>query len=172
MSVPPYGPGSGSDDQPEGRPQQPGPEPPPGYGQPGYTQPGYTQPGYGQSAPSGQPGGYGQPGPYGEQGYPGPQPGYGPQYGYQPQTEQKSIWALVAALAGYVVCPVVLHVVGWVLANQALRDIRASGGALTGEGMAQAARVLSIIGLVFFGLALALLVVVAVLGGLASVTSY
>jgi Domain of unknown function (DUF4190) len=162
MSVPPYGQAPGTGDQPEGQPVQPGPQPPPAYGQPPYDQPG---------AP-GEPGAYEQPRGYAEQGYPPPQQGYGPAYGFQPQTEQKAIWALVAALAGYVACPIVLHVVGWVLANQALRDIRASGGALTGEGMAQAARVLAIIGLVLFALVFAGVIVVVVFAGLASVSSY
>jgi len=168
MSVPPYGQAPGTGDQPEGQPVQPGPQPPPAYGQPPYGQPPYGQPG----AP-GEPGAYEQPPGYAEQGYPPPQQqGYGPPYGFQPQTEQKAIWALVAALAGYVACPIVLHVVGWVLANQALRDIRASGGALTGEGMAQAARVLAIIGLVVFALIFAGVIVVVVFAGLASVSSY
>jgi Domain of unknown function (DUF4190) len=162
MSVPPYGQAPGTGDQPEGQPVQPGRQPPPAYGQPPYEQPG---------AP-GEPGAYEQPRGYAEQGYPPPQQGYGPAYGFQPQTEQKAIWALVAALAGYVACPIVLHVVGWVLANQALRDIRASGGALTGEGMAQAARVLAIIGLVLFALVFAGVIVVVVFAGLASVSSY
>lgn len=73
-------------------------------------------------------------------------------YGYTPaqppQTDSKAVWALVAAIAGFVICPVVLHVTGWVLANQSLRDIEASQGRLTGDGMAKAARILSIIGLV------------------------
>jgi hypothetical protein len=164
MSVPPYGQAPGPGDQPEGQPVQPGPQPPPAYGPP---------------AAPGEPGAYEQPRGYPEQGYPPPQQGYpppqqayGPPYGYQAQTEQKAIWALVAALAGYVACPIVLHVVGWVLANQALRDIRASGGALTGEGMAQAARVLAIVGLVFFALVIAGAIVLVAWAGLASVTSY
>jgi len=148
MSVPPYGQAPGTGDQPEGQPTQPGPQPPPAYGQPPY----------------------GQPGAYDEQSYPAPQQGYGSPYGFQPQTEQKAIWALVAALAGYVTCPIVLHVVGWVLANQALHDIRASGGALTGEGMAQAARVLAIVGLVVFALLFAGVIVLVLFAGLASVT--
>jgi Domain of unknown function (DUF4190) len=163
MSVPPYNQAPGTGDQPEGQPVQPGPTPPPAYDQPPYGQSG---------PPPGEPGAYEQPRGYAEQGYPPPQQGYGPPYGFQPQTEQKAIWALVASLAGYVACPIVLHVVGWVLANQALRDIRASGGALTGEGMAQAARVLAIIGLVVFALILAGVIVVVVFAGLASVSSY
>ena len=124
MSVPPYGQAPGTGDQPEGQPVQPGPQPPPAYGQPPYGQPG---------AP-GEPGAYEQSRGYAEQGYPPPQQqGYGPPYGFQPQTEQKAIWALVAALAGYVACPIVLHVVGWVLANQALRDIRARREAIARE---------------------------------------
>src|ERR1700728_3687335 len=64
----------------QGPAQEPGGNPPPGYGAPGYGQspgygqaPGYPSPGYGQQGFGQQ--GYGQPG-YGQPGY-GP-PGYGP----------------------------------------------------------------------------------------------
>lgn len=72
------------------------------------------------------------------------------------RTDDKAVWSLVSAIAGYVLLPIVLHVVGLVLANQSLRDIRASQGRLAGEGMASAARILSIVGLVLYGAALVL----------------
>ena len=93
-------------------------------------------------------------------------------YGYQaappPETDSKAIWALVSAIAGFVLCPVILHVVGWVLANQSLESIRASQGRLTGDGLAKAARILSIVGLVLSVIGLAFFLVLVVFGVAAS----
>ena len=47
-----------------------------------------------------------------------------------------------------------LHVVGWVLANQSLRAIRESRGALTGDGVAKTAKVLGIVGVVLYSIGL------------------
>jgi len=85
--------------------------------------------------------------------YPAPSP--------VPQTEQKAVWALVCAIAGFVLCPIVLHVAGWVLANQALESIRASNGWLLGDGLAKAARILSIIGLALFAVGLLFVLFIA-----------
>ncbi len=99
-------------------------------------------------------GGYGgavPPGGYPPSGYPGGYPPGGYGYGYPaapPRTDDKAIWALVSSIAGFVLFPLVLHVVGWVLANQSLRSIRESGGTLRGEGVAKTARVLGIVGVV------------------------
>jgi hypothetical protein len=82
-------------------------------------------------------------------------PGYSA-YPPAPQTDDKAVWALVSAIAGFLVCPIVLHIVGLVLANQSLRAIRASGGRIGGDGIAGTARVLSIIGLVVYGAVLVL----------------
>jgi uncharacterized membrane protein len=83
-----------------------------------------------------------------------------------PPTEPKAIWALVSAIVGFFLCPVVLHVVGLVLANQSLSTIQSMPGQYGGEGMAKAARILSIIGLVLS--AIAILVVIVVVVGLGS----
>lgn len=80
--------------------------------------------------------------------------GYPPPTGPVPETEPKAVWALVSAIAGFVICPVILHIVGWVLANQSLEAIRLSGGRLSGDGMAKAAKILSIVGLVLSALGL------------------
>ena len=90
-----------------------------------------------------------------------PPTGYPPP---MPETDQKAVWALVSAIAGFVICPLVLHIVGWVLANQSMEAIRASGGRLTGDGMAKAARILSIVGLVLSALGLLFFVLIVVLG--------
>lgn len=154
MTVPPYD--SGSDDQqrpggPDPYGQQPPAQPPAGGEQPAYGQqpPAYGQqpPAYGQPAPA-----YGQPAPYGH-----PYP--------TPKQDEKAVWALVLAIAGWVICPVVAHIVGLVLANQSLTAIRRSNGWLTGEGMARAAQIISIIGLTLALLSIVLLIgLVAVAG--------
>jgi hypothetical protein len=70
----------------------------------------------------------------------------------------------VSSIAGYIFLPIILHIVGWVLANQSLRAIRDSRGTLGGEGMAKTARVLSIVGLIVYSIgALIAIVVFAVL---------
>ncbi len=87
-----------------------------------------------------------------------------PPPGQAPQTDSKAVWALVCAIGGFFLCPVVLHVAGWVLANQSLEAIAASNGWLTGDGMAKAAKILSIIGLVLSALGLLFFLFVVVLG--------
>jgi hypothetical protein len=83
-------------------------------------------------------------------------PAYPPYPAPTPPTDDKAVWALVSAIGGFILCPIVLHVVGLVLANQSLRTIRASGGRIGGDGIAGTARVLSIIGLVVYGAVLVL----------------
>lgn len=94
---------------------------------------------------------------------PGAYQGYG--YPVQPaRTDDKAVWALVSSIAGFILCPIVLHVVGWVLANQSLRSIRESRGALAGDGIAKLAKILGIIGVVLYSLAaLAAIAVFAIL---------
>jgi hypothetical protein len=88
----------------------------------------------------------------------GRQPGYGQQYPYpQPKQDDKALAALIVSIAGWFLCPFVLHVVGLVLANQSLKAIRESGGWLTGEGMANAARIISIISIAVGAIGIALL---------------
>lgn len=76
-----------------------------------------------------------------------------------PKLDDRALWALLLATLGWIICPVVAHILALVLANQSLAAIRTSGGWLTGEGMATAARVIAIIGLVLTLLALTLAVV-------------
>lgn len=129
---------------------------PPAYDSTGGWQQGYQQEGYAQE-------GYPQAG-YPQAGY--PPPGYAQAgYGYPPapqRTDDKAIWALVSSIAGFFLCPIVLHAVGWVLANQSLRTIKESRGTLGGDGAARAARVLGIVGVVLYGV-LALLGILALL---------
>jgi uncharacterized protein DUF4190 len=76
-------------------------------------------------------------------------------YGAAP-TDGNATGALVCSILSFVVCPVVLAIVGLVLASSAKKKIAASGGAIGGEGLANAATVISIINLalsalIFFG---------------------
>jgi hypothetical protein len=81
-----------------------------------------------------------------------------------PETDQKAIWALVSAIFGFIICPVVLHIVGWVLANQSLSDIAASQGRLTGDGIAKAAKIVSIVGLVLSALGVLFAILIVFIG--------
>ena len=131
-----YGAGQYGAGQYQGGQYPPGQYPSGQYGTGGYAGGAVPPGGY---PPSGYPGGY-QPGGY-------PPPGYG-YPATPPRTDDKAIWALVSSIAGFVLFPLVLHIVGWVLANQSLRTIRESGGAVRGEGVAKTARVLGIVGVV------------------------
>jgi hypothetical protein len=95
------------------------PPPPPSYGG-----------GYGQ-------GGYGQ-GPYGQDPYGQP---------YQPggQTSTKAIVALVLGIASFLVCGIFLSVPAIFVGRSAQREIDASGGRITGRGLATAGFILGII---------------------------
>jgi hypothetical protein len=88
-------------------------------------------------------------------------------YGYPiaPQTDGTAICVLVLAICSFVLLPVVPAVVALVLAPGAERDIAASGGRLTGEGLVRAGRVVAwvhlalclavvLVLLAFFGLVL------------------
>jgi hypothetical protein len=73
----------------------------------------------------------------------------------------------VSAIAGWFVCPILL-VVGWVLANQSLDTIRASGGAFSGEGMAKAARIVSIIGVALYAVGIVIFLFFLLVAGISS----
>ncbi len=139
-----------------------GSTPPPGghpsWGSGEYEGQLYRQPGYGAPA---QPS-YG-PSPYGHFG--GGQPAYGPP---AVQTEQNAIIALVFAVLSWVVCPVVLAIVGVVLAGSADRNIAASGGRKTGTDLAKAARIISWLNIGLFGAIVGVTVVVLVIAAAAS----
>jgi hypothetical protein len=129
--------------------------PPPG--EPGPGQP-YGQPGWGP------PPGYGPPGPVGQQPPPGyppypppyPPPGYGPggfpplgypnPYPSGPTTSGKAIAVLVLGIASLVTITcagVVGAIIALCLAPGAQREIAASSGRLTGEGMVKAGKICS-----------------------------
>ena len=128
---------------------------------------GQRQPGDGQSW-QGQPGGYGPPPQaWGGPGYAGP--GYtGPGYGGPTKTETKAVVALVLAIASWLLFPVVPAVAALFVGSAARRDIEASGGRLTGDGLVTAAKVIAWINL---GLALAGVVLAVLAFGLFAVSA-
>ncbi len=103
--------------------------------------------------PPGDPGGYGAPPPYPPMGAPG---GYGP----VPQTLQKATWAMIIGIVSLLCCgPAGIAAI--IMGNQAKKQIAASGGALAGQGQAQAgfilgiiAVVLTVLGIVFYAVVL------------------
>lgn len=109
----------------------------------------------------GHPGQYGQQ-PYGQQPYgAGPQyshsahgPSYGPPHGRA--LDQNAIISIVLAALSWAVCPVILAVVALVLASSAQRSIDASGGAKTGDALVKAARIISWLNIVVWGLLIVL----------------
>jgi len=87
--------------------------------------------------------------------YGAPQPGYGappPGYGYPgggmavPSSNQKALWSMILGIVSLFCCGVITGIVAIVLAQQAKKEIAASGGMQTGAGQAQAGFVLGIIG--------------------------
>jgi hypothetical protein len=155
-------PPTGGQQPPYGQPPPPPPPPAGGGSDRPYGEPPPPPPGYGQPPPP--PPGYGQQPPYGQSGYP---PSYGDYYapgGYDPaaygggppRSSTKAVAGLILSIIGLLVCPFIFSVIGLVLANQAKREIAESGGAITGRGVAQAAYVIAIIGLILWLVGIAL----------------
>jgi hypothetical protein len=155
-------PPSGRQPGPEQQPGQPSPEQQPGQPGPSEPPPAYPPPPTGEYPPPASPG-------YGQEYATAPYPYYGAPAA--PPTDDKAVWALVTSIAGWIICPIILHIVGWVLANQSLATIRASGGTVGGEGMAKAARILSIVGLVLYGVLILFFLLLGLVGLIAAVDS-
>jgi hypothetical protein len=136
----------------------PQPPPPPGYGPPpgGFGSP-PPPPGYGPP-----PGGFGGPQwqPSGYQPYPPPQYG-GYQGGYPGprHTDGTAIAALILSIASFVVCPVIPAIIALVLIPGSRATIRGSDGAVEGEGLLTAAKIISLINLGIAAVACVLIVV-------------
>jgi nitric oxide reductase large subunit len=82
-------------------------------------------------------------------------------------TTGKSTAALVCSILSFVVCPVILAVVGLVLASQAKQEVLAQGGDPSRDSTAKAARIIAWVHLALFAVLAVfgvLLVIVAVLG--------
>ncbi|MGA8851659.1 MAG: DUF4190 domain-containing protein [Aeromicrobium sp.] len=91
-------------------------------------------------SPPGESGGWGPPPPGAPMGAPG---GYGP----PPQTLQKATWAMIIGIVS-VLCCGPAGIAAIIVGHQAKKEIAASGGALAGQGQAQAGFVLGIVALV------------------------
>lgn len=65
-----------------------------------------------------------------------------PPYSAAPQTNSQAIISLITGLLSFVLFPLISAIVAIITGNNALREIRASNGMQTGEGMAQAGRIL------------------------------
>ena len=61
---------------------------------------------------------------------------------------------LVLAIASFLVCPVIPSVIALTLIPGSRRTIRASGGAVEGESLLTAAKIVALINLALFGLVL------------------
>jgi len=146
------------------------------YGQTTYGQPGYGPP-PGTNAPGGYPAQPYPPQPYPPQPYPPgayppgagaypqpayPQPAYGYSYPPMPTNNQNAVIALVLSIVAWVACPIIPAIVAIVMGNNAKREITASGGMQTGDGMAKAAVIISWIHLGLYGVAILFYVVIII----------
>jgi hypothetical protein len=99
---------------------------------------------------------------------PGPAPQWGPPPApgayTTPRTEGTAIAALICSIASWVVCPIILAVVGLALAHAAGNKIDASAGRLTGNGLVRAAQIVAWIhiGLLTVAMVIAAIVLIAV----------
>ena len=129
----------GSQAPPPAQPQgweTPSPQPPPqGWPAPGQQQAGWPPPTQGQ--------------------WPAPQP--------RRDTNGKAITALVLGLVGIVFCPLVLSIPAVVFGVIARREVRASQGRETGDGLALAGIIIGILG-ILWGLLLVAVFVVGLAG--------
>lgn len=100
------------------------------------------------------------PPPYGAQAA----PGYGYAYPVPPKNEGNAVAALVCSIAAWVTCPVVLAVVALVLVPSSKRKIAESNGALTGESLLTATKIIAWLNIGFYGLAFLAIIAVGVLG--------
>lgn len=103
----------------------------------------------------------------------GQQVGGQQQFVTAPQTSSNAIVALVLAITSWVVCPIIFAIVALVFANMGSKEIKASGGRVTGEGLVTGAKVVAWINI---GLWSALILIgifafaiIAVAGGMSSV---
>jgi hypothetical protein len=80
-----------------------------------------------------------------------------------PKTSGKAIAALICSILNFLIGPLILAIVGLILAHQAQRDIRSSGGTIGGQRVATTATVLSIVGLILDSVTVAVIVAVVLI---------
>lgn len=101
-----------------------------------------------------------------------PPPGFTPEpvpHGL-PRTSSNAVVAVVLAICSFLICPVVPAIVALFLASAAGKEIAASGGWVTGEGLVKGAKIASWINIGLW-LALGLLGVLLVIASSTSGTS-
>ncbi|MFM8156249.1 MAG: DUF4190 domain-containing protein [Actinomycetes bacterium] len=79
----------------------------------------------------------------------------------RPQTSANAIIALVLSILSWTFCPLITAIVAIVLTYQADKEIRNSGGTVTGQGLSFAAKIIAWINI---GVSVALLVLAVVFG--------
>lgn len=142
-----------SDGRPFGEPPTPGQEP--GYQPPNYGQGGYGQGGYGHQ--HGQ-----QPfnaNPYAQAAYQRP---------HQWPEQSNAVTALVVSLIGLLVCSGLLCPIGWYIGGEEVKAIDAGRRDPSNRGMAQAGRIIGIVGSVLLALGILLFVILIVVTGLSA----
>jgi hypothetical protein len=83
---------------------------------------------------------------------------------YQPPTSGKATTSLVLGIVSLVACGLLLGIPAMIVGRQAKREIRESGGRLSGDGLATAGIVTGLIGTLWSILALVLVVLVFAFG--------
>lgn len=91
-------------------------------------------------------------------------PAYQPPPFQQPQQHGSAVTALVLGIASLAFCSL-LGIPAYVIGRRAEEEIRASGGALTGEGLARAGWVCGLIGMVLLGVVVLLFIGMFVFSG-------
>ena len=92
-----------------------------------------------------------------------PPPGYYPMQ-QQPRTSGAAVTSLVLGIASIFICGPLLGIPAAIVATTAKRDIRESGGAVGGDGLATGGLVTGIIGSVVWVIPFALIVAITFLG--------
>ena len=92
--------------------------------------------------------------------YPPPStpPGYAATPGQFPKTSTYAVVSLVLAIGSFVLCPLILSIAALVVASSASKEIEASNGWITGDGMVKAAKIIA-----WINIALAIVVLIAVI---------
>ncbi len=78
-----------------------------------------------------------------------------------PRTSTNAIVALVLSIVSWTFCPLITSIVAIILAYQADKEIRSSGGTVTGQGLSFAAKIIAWINI---GVSVALIVLAVVFG--------
>jgi len=98
---------------------------------------------------------------------PVPPPAYAP----MPQTSNSAIIALVLSIVAWVVCPIIPAIIALVFANKADKEIAASNGWVTGDGLVTAAKIVSWINIGLYAGIIAILLLVGIIAAAVGVVA-